>query len=178
MEEVENANTGKGAGDDVGEDGRSGGGVHRAQPREDVVELGARVDDDEDVGGFKGGGVPEEHPGADAKVSEGVVGDVVSDLVELFAFMWNIWGQLIEAVEPGYLDELLGEEEGADEVGLWGPETEVRVVDVQHVRGGEYAVLLGGEVEDKGCGREPFRCAVGDAHRGLVWWSGQFKDGS
>ena len=50
------------------------------------------------------------------------------------------------------MKELLREEETGDAVGVGRPEGEVLVVDVEHVGGGEHAVLLGCEVEDKGRG--------------------------
>lgn len=59
-----------------------------------------------------------------------------------------------ELPQPHELEELLGEEERADEVWLGRECCEVTVVYVHHVWAAEYAVLLRGEVEEEGCGRE------------------------
>lgn len=53
MEEIEDTDTGEGLGNDVGENGAGGVGVHRWELRDNVVELGKGVDDDEDVGNVK-----------------------------------------------------------------------------------------------------------------------------
>ncbi len=63
MEEIQNTDAGEGLGHDVGEDGAGGVGVHRGELGGNVVELGERVDDDEDVGDVEPLGVPEHHPG-------------------------------------------------------------------------------------------------------------------
>lgn len=62
VQEVEDADAGEGLADDVGEEGRGGGGAEGGQARAHVGELGEGVDDDEDVGGAQVRGVPEEHP--------------------------------------------------------------------------------------------------------------------
>ena len=51
MQEVEDADAGKGFGDNVGEGGAGGGGSEGGQAEEGVVELGQSVDGDEEVGG-------------------------------------------------------------------------------------------------------------------------------
>jgi len=63
-----------------------------------------------------------------------------------------VWVGPTEPVQPDELEDLLGEEEGAYEDGLWGEEGEVGVVDVFHVWGGEEAVDLGREVDDEAQG--------------------------
>lgn len=73
-----------------------------------------------------------------------------------------------EFVEPEELEELLGEEEAGDEEGLWGEEGEVLVVDLFHVGGAEYAVLLRGEVVDEGGWGEISSGAQAEAHGGWV----------
>jgi hypothetical protein len=62
VEEIENANTGKGLSVDVCEDGGETLGVHGAELGEDEVKLGERVDDDECIGDLQCFRVPREHP--------------------------------------------------------------------------------------------------------------------
>ena len=62
MEEVENTNTSEGPGDNIGEDGARGLGVHGRKLGEDIVQLGQAVDHDKDVGYFELLGIPENHP--------------------------------------------------------------------------------------------------------------------
>lgn len=81
MQEVQTPNAGKGLGYDVGENAAPALGVHRPELGRDVPDLHQAVDPDEDVGGLEGLAVPEEHPGADAEVADGVVGDELDDLV-------------------------------------------------------------------------------------------------
>jgi len=66
------------------------------------------VDPDEDVGGLEGLAVPEEHPGADADVADGVVRDELDDLVELFLLGGVVGGVLPELVEPCELETFKG----------------------------------------------------------------------
>ena len=63
VEEIEHADTGKGLGDDVGENRVPGVEIHGGKAAEDEVELGKGVDYHEDVGGLQVGLVPEDHPG-------------------------------------------------------------------------------------------------------------------
>ena len=60
--------------------------------------------------------------------------------------------------------QLLWEEEGSDEVGVWRPERDVALVDVHHVGSGVEAILLGGEIVGERKRREVTRCAEGDTH--------------
>lgn len=69
-----------------------------------------------------------------------------------------------ELVEPGELEELLGEKKATYEVGLRGPEGEVAVVDCLHVRGRIEAVLLRGEVVNEGGRGQIAGGGEGDAH--------------
>ena len=63
MEEVKNTNTSEGPGDNIGENGTRGLGIHGWESGEDIVQLGQAVDNDEDVGDFEMLGIPEYHPG-------------------------------------------------------------------------------------------------------------------
>lgn len=80
MQEVKDANAGKGFGHDVGEDGGGRVRVHGADLGGDVVELGQGVDGDEDVGDVEAFGVPENHPGWRGIVSYNFLGQVGGDL--------------------------------------------------------------------------------------------------
>ena len=62
MEEVKNTDTSKSSGDDIGEDGARGLGIHRWELGEDIVQLGQAVDDDENVGDLELLSIPEDHP--------------------------------------------------------------------------------------------------------------------
>ena len=85
-------------------DAAPGFGVHGFQLRGDVPQLHEAVDPDEDVGGLQLLGVPEEHPGADAEVADGVVGDELDDFVEFFC-LGGVGGVVLpELVEPGELE--------------------------------------------------------------------------
>jgi hypothetical protein len=104
VQEIEAPDARESFGDDVREDGAPALGVHGPELRGDVPDLHDAVDPDEDVGGLKLLGVPEEHPGADAEVAEGVVGDEFDDLVEL-GFLGGVGGAVFpELVEPGELE--------------------------------------------------------------------------
>ena len=62
------------------------------------------MDPDEDVAGFELLAVPEEHPGADADVADGVVGDELDDFVELCPLRGVGGAVFPELVEPGELE--------------------------------------------------------------------------
>ena len=66
VQKIEDSDAREGFGDDVGEQGGRGAGIETVfgpgEDGEDVGELGAGVDDDEDVGDVESVGVPEEHP--------------------------------------------------------------------------------------------------------------------
>ena len=62
MEEVKNTDTSKRPGDNVGEDGARGLGIHGRELGEDIVQLAQAVDDDENVGDLELLRVPEDHP--------------------------------------------------------------------------------------------------------------------
>ena len=81
MEEVENADAGEGFGHDVCEDRGGGARVHGAELGVDVIELGQGVDGHEGVADVEAVAVPEDHPGADADVTQGVKGYVVDHCV-------------------------------------------------------------------------------------------------
>ena len=104
MQEVQTPDASEGLGHDVREDAAPALGVHGLELGRDVPDLHQAVDPDEDVGGLEGLAVPEEHPGADADVADGVVGDELDDLVE-FAFLGGVGGGVFpELVEPGELE--------------------------------------------------------------------------
>ena len=104
MQEVQAADASEGLRDDVRQDAAPALGVHGLELRRDVPQLHDAVDPDEDVGGLEGFAVPEEHPGADADVADGVVGDEFDDLVELFLLGGVAGAVLPELVEPGELE--------------------------------------------------------------------------
>lgn len=62
MEEIEDTDTSKSSGDNVGEDGARGLGIHGRELGEDIIQLGQAVDDDEEVGDFEMLAIPEDHP--------------------------------------------------------------------------------------------------------------------
>lgn len=62
VDEVEDTNTSEGLSVDVGEDGRGGGRVHRAELGEDEVKLAEGVDDDKYVGELESLRIPRKHP--------------------------------------------------------------------------------------------------------------------
>lgn len=104
MQEVQAANAGEGLCDDVRQDAAPALGVHGLELRRDVPQLHDAVDPDEDVGSLERFAVPEEHPGADADVADGVVGDELDDLVELF-LLRGVGGAVFpKLVEPGELE--------------------------------------------------------------------------
>lgn len=167
MQQVQHTDAREGLGDDVREYGARGASIHRFELGEDVVQLGERVDDDEYVRNLQIVRVPEEHPRADADVSQGVVRRVFDDGVEFLLVGGRVGVEAPETVKPGELEELLGEEEGGDEVGLRAEEGEVSIVDVHHGGGREDAILLGGEVVDEGCWGQVAGGGERDTHRGL-----------
>ena len=81
VQKVQTPNASKSLGHDVCEDAAPALGVHRLELGRDVPDLHQAVYPDEDVGGLERLAVPEEHPGADAEVADGVVGDELDDLV-------------------------------------------------------------------------------------------------
>lgn len=104
VQEVQAANAGEGLCDDVRQDAAPALGVHGLELRRDVPQLHDAVDPDEDVGGLERLAVPEEHPGADADVADGVVGDELDDFVE-FSLLRRVGGAVFpELVEPGELE--------------------------------------------------------------------------
>lgn len=182
VQEVQHTDTRERLHHDVREDRGPVPRVHRLQLRERIPQLGRRVDDDEDVRQLQLLAVPEEHPRADADIPQCVVRHEPDDLVELPLLLRVARVELPELVEPGELEELLGEEEGADEEGLRGPEGEVGVVDVLpggrgsvlgllqserrclHVRAAPEAILLEGKVVCEGSRGEVSRGTERDAH--------------
>ena len=60
MQEIKNTNTRKGLGDNVREDGGGRARIHGRKLGSDVVQLGERIDDNEDVGCFQ----PTERSGS------------------------------------------------------------------------------------------------------------------
>jgi hypothetical protein len=104
VQEVQDANAREGLRNDVRQDAAPALGVHRLELCGDVPNLHDAVDPDEDVGGLKGLAVPEEHPGADADVADGVVRNELHDLVEFFLLRWVVGGVFPELVEPGELE--------------------------------------------------------------------------
>lgn len=79
---------------------------------------------------------------SDAGVSDGVVGNKVDEGVHLLLLGERLLrGELPQAVEPGELEELLGEEEAGDEEGLGREEGHVAVVDILHVGARHHAIV-------------------------------------
>jgi hypothetical protein len=107
VQEIQDSNAGEGLRDDVRQDAAPALGVHGLELGGDVPQLHDAVDPDEDVGGLEGLAVPEEHPSADADVADGVVGDELDDLVELFLLGGVVGAVLPELVEPGELEALV-----------------------------------------------------------------------
>lgn len=62
MEEIKNTDSSESPGDNIGEDGARGLGVHGRELGEDIVQLGQAVNDYEDVGNLELLGIPENHP--------------------------------------------------------------------------------------------------------------------
>ena len=111
--------------------------VHPIELGETIPQLSRGVDDDEDIAEIQTVAIPEEHPGTYARVAQRIVRDEFDDLIEFFGLLRVAGVKTPEPVQPGELEDLLREEEGADEVGLGGEEGEIAVVDVLHVWGGE-----------------------------------------
>ena len=76
-----------------------------------------------------------------------------TDLIQFGALDWLFGIELVQAVEPSELEQLLREEEAPNEVRHGAPERQVCVMDVQHVGRGEHAILLGSEIEKEACWR-------------------------
>jgi len=104
VQEVQAADASEGLRDDVRQDAAPAPGVHGLELGGDVPQLHDAVDPDEDVGGLEGLAVPEEHPGADADIADGVVGHEFDDLVEFFLLGGVVGAVLPELVEPGKLE--------------------------------------------------------------------------
>ena len=164
MQHVEDSNARKCLGHDVCEHTARRPRVHRLQLREAIPQLRRRVDQHEDVGDLQVARVPEEHPRADAHVSQRVVRREFHDGRELAFSVWALLVLSPELIQPCELEELLGEEESSDEVRLRAEEGKVGVVDVFHRRRREDSVLLRREIVDERCRCEPARCAERDAH--------------
>jgi hypothetical protein len=108
--------------------------------------------------------------GADTDIAENVVRDEVDDLVQ-FTLLLGLAGiKLPQAVQPGQLYDLLGEEEATNKVGLGRPERNVSVVDILHVWRAVQGILLNCKVIEERCWCDPFGGAVFNAHDcGMVW---------
>ncbi len=102
------------------------------QLRENIIDLCQRIRDDENIRKLQLFCVPEEHPGPNTHIPQRVIWHELDDLVQRFFLGGVVAVEFPEAVEPGELEELLGEEEAGDEVGLGAEEGEVAVVDVFH----------------------------------------------
>ena len=153
MHQIQHAHTSKTLSDHMRQDANPALRIHLAQPTtEDIIQLHQTIDEDKNIRDLELLGVPEEHPGTDAGVADGVIRDIVTHEVELGTLGGLLGVEFPEVVEPGELEELLGGEEAGDEEWLRGPEGDVAVVDVFHVWGREHAVLLGGEVVEEGGG--------------------------
>ena len=129
MQQIQHPDPSESLRDDVREDAAPAAFVHWGDLGGNVVQLRQRVYHDENVGEFEHLRVPEEHPSPNTCVAQHVVRDVLHHFVGLGV---GVFGRGPEVVEPGELEELLGEEEGGDEVGLGAEEGEVRVVDFFH----------------------------------------------
>ena len=153
MHQIQHAHTSKTLSDHMRQDANPALRIHLAQPTtEDIIQLHQTIDEDKNIRDLELLGVPEEHPGTDADIADGVIGNIVTHEVELGALGRFLGVEFPEVVEPGKLEELLGGEEAGDEERLRGPEGDIAVVDVFHVRGREHAVLLSGEVVEEGGG--------------------------
>jgi hypothetical protein len=108
VQEVQASDARESLGDDVREDAAPALCIHGLELGGDVPDLHDAVDPDEDVGGFEGFAVPEEHPGADADVADGVVGDELDDFVELFLLRGVVGAVLPQLVEPCELEAFDG----------------------------------------------------------------------
>ena len=76
-----------------------------------------------------------------------------TDLVQFGALDWFLGIELVQAVEPRELEQLLREEEATNKLGHGAPERQICVMDIQHVGRGEQAILLGCKVEKETCWR-------------------------
>ena len=108
VQEVQASDAREGLCDNVREDAAPALCVHGLELGGDVPDLHDAVDPDEDVGGLERFAVPEEHPGADADVADGVVGDELDDFVELFLLGGVVGAVLPQLVEPCELEALNG----------------------------------------------------------------------
>jgi hypothetical protein len=104
VQEVQAPDAREGLRDDVCQNAAPALRVHGLELRRDVPDLHDAVDPDEDVGRLERFAVPEEHPRADADVADGVVGDELDDLVELFLLGWVVGAVLPELVQPCELE--------------------------------------------------------------------------
>ena len=76
-----------------------------------------------------------------------------TNLIQLCPLCWLLGVKLVQSVQPGELEHLLGEEESANELRHGAPEREVRIMDIHHVGRGEDAILLSCKVEEEACWR-------------------------
>ena len=88
----------------------------------------------------------------------------VDNLVELCTLLGLVGVKLPEAVQPSKLDNLLGSEEGSNEVRLRRPERGVSIIDVLHRRCAVKSILLGSKVVDERSRCEPLGGTVFNAH--------------
>jgi len=130
VEEIEDTDTSKGSRDDIGEDGGSRAGIHGLEFPKHVVKLRQAVDNHEDVADFQLLRVPEHHPSSNTNIPQCIIRHKIGHLIQFHALRGLLRIELVEAVQPCELKELLGEEEATDEVRLRGPEREVGVVNV------------------------------------------------
>ena len=184
MQQVENTNTRKSLRNNVCEDGGGGARVHRRKGCGNVVELREGVDNNKDIGRLQPNHenrsdqlsshkhipailhpkilenslarIPKHHPGRNTKVPHGIKRHEIHHRLQLRRLMRFRRIKLVQAPQPGQLEQLLREEEGSDAVRIGAEEGDVLVVHVQHVGRAEHAILLRGEVDDKGGWREPF----------------------
>jgi hypothetical protein len=104
VQEVQASNASERLRDDVCQDAAPALCVHWLELCRDVPHLHDAVDPNEDVGRLERLTVPEEHPGANADVADGVVGDELDDLVELFLLRRVVGAVFPELVEPCELE--------------------------------------------------------------------------
>lgn len=71
-------------------------------------------------------------------------------LVQFASLAWLLGVQLVQAVEPGELEQLLREEESGNKEGLRAEKGKVPIMDGLHVRIREHAILLRREVDQEG----------------------------
>lgn len=150
VQQVQDTDPSESFADNMGQNGVCRVQVHWRETTKDVVQLGEGVDDDENVACLEVRRIPEDHPARDAEISYGVERAEVDHCAHCAILKCGLVTRPPQAPQPGKLKQLLREEEGRDEERLGGPEGEVGVMDVLHVRRAKQSILLSSKVDDKG----------------------------